>query len=58
MKKITWIEYAKLTATMLVVMQHSISQEWVRLAADSHLMEWRVLNLSLCWIQFPCPSFL
>lgn len=57
MKKITWIEYAKLTATMLVVMQHSISQEWVRLAADSHLMEWRVLNFVFMLDTISLPIF-
>ena len=57
MKKITWIEYAKFAATMLVVMQHSISQEWIRLAADSHLMEWRVLNFVFMLDTISLPIF-
>ena len=55
MKKIIWMEYAKVAATILIVLQHSISQEWI-VAIDRN--GWEILNLIFMLTRMGVPIFL
>lgn len=54
MRKIIWIEYAKVMAAILVVLQHSISQDWAQLEGKN----WELLNLIFMLTRMGVPIFL